>query len=433
MWYYLAAVLIPHQQMEAAIHHTPRGNLSDLYPRWLAARELLRHGRDPYSAEITREIQLGYYGEVLDTGRANLPRDQQRFAYPLYVVFLLAPTIKIPFPILRMFFRLLLAALTAASVPLWIRALGLEIERTTVAISVILLLGSFPVGQGLYLEQLTLLVCFFMAAAGAALASGMLMSAGILLAVATIKPQISLPVVAWLVVWSISNWQRRRRFLWGFAATMMALLAGAEWLLPGWFGRWQSAVSAYFDYTGARSLLEVLLGRHGGLLACAAFMLIVAVLCWLLRQGPVSSQEFNIGLLAVLAVEVLVKPTFPLYDGIILLPAILWLWTRWRVIRQSNWRARFLYGISAFLIAWQWAGAFLLTILSLFGVSWAVQQHVPHLPVFALFAFPVVVFFLLALHAADILRGTALLSRASGETPEAVIRTTASRVKLGEV
>ena len=53
---------------------------------WLGARELLRHGRNPYSAEITREIQQGYYGRPIDprlTALSNDPKDQQAFAYPV--------------------------------------------------------------------------------------------------------------------------------------------------------------------------------------------------------------------------------------------------------------------------------------------------------------------------------------------------------------
>ena len=38
MWLYFERVLVPYQVMEAARHGTPRGNLSDLYPRWLGAR-----------------------------------------------------------------------------------------------------------------------------------------------------------------------------------------------------------------------------------------------------------------------------------------------------------------------------------------------------------------------------------------------------------
>src|SRR5512142_3099214 len=96
-WMYVTRVLIPYQVADAAAHGRPRGNLSDLYPRWLGARELLLHGRDPYSAEVTREIQAGYYGRPLDPGRPGDPKDQQRFAYPVYVAFPLAPTVLLPF------------------------------------------------------------------------------------------------------------------------------------------------------------------------------------------------------------------------------------------------------------------------------------------------------------------------------------------------
>ena len=96
MWFYVRRVLVPYQRADAAIHGRPRGNLSDLYPRWLGARELLLRHRDPYSPEITREIQAGYYGRPLDPARAGDPKDEEGFAYPVYVVFLLAPAIKLP-------------------------------------------------------------------------------------------------------------------------------------------------------------------------------------------------------------------------------------------------------------------------------------------------------------------------------------------------
>src|SRR5580700_10786024 len=66
MWLYFQNVLIPYQQSDAQAKQKPRGNLSDLYPRWFGARELLLHDRDPYGADITREIQVGYYGRPLD-------------------------------------------------------------------------------------------------------------------------------------------------------------------------------------------------------------------------------------------------------------------------------------------------------------------------------------------------------------------------------
>src|SRR5512132_4092933 len=84
MWFFVQKIFIPHQVMEAVTSKRPRGLLSDLYPRWLGARELLLHHRDPYSPEITREIQNGYYGRPLDPARPGDPKDQAAFAYPIF-------------------------------------------------------------------------------------------------------------------------------------------------------------------------------------------------------------------------------------------------------------------------------------------------------------------------------------------------------------
>ena len=97
MWFYVSRILVPYQRADAVAHQRPRGNLSDLYPRWLGSRELLLHHRNPYSREVTREIQVGYYGRELDASRPEDPIDQQGFAYPVYVAFLLAPSVGFPF------------------------------------------------------------------------------------------------------------------------------------------------------------------------------------------------------------------------------------------------------------------------------------------------------------------------------------------------
>src|SRR5258708_8525424 len=56
MWMFVSRVIVPQQKAYAAVHGNPRGNLSDLYPRWLGSRELLLHGRDR-SEEHTSELQ----------------------------------------------------------------------------------------------------------------------------------------------------------------------------------------------------------------------------------------------------------------------------------------------------------------------------------------------------------------------------------------
>src|SRR5512142_2210178 len=124
MWLYVQGVLVPYQQADAVRYSRPRGNLSDLYPRWLGARELLLHGRDPYSRQVTREIQVGYYGRELDPSSPYDPKDQQGFAYPVYVAFLRAPFLHLEFGLMRTAFTWVLAGLIVATVLLWAKALG---------------------------------------------------------------------------------------------------------------------------------------------------------------------------------------------------------------------------------------------------------------------------------------------------------------------
>src|SRR5581483_4980395 len=267
-WCYADFILVPYEKAEAAASGRPRGNLSDLYPRLLGARELLLHGRDPYSPEITREIQLGYYGRPIDPSRANDPTDQQGFAYPVYVVFLLAPTVPLPFSLVQAAFRWFLVAAVAASVPLWLYAVRSRVSTSAVLAGIILTLGSFPAVQGIKLQQLTLLVCTLLGGSVASLVSGRLVLAAFLLALSTIKPQLAMPFVGWLGLWTLGDWRSRQRFAWTFLITLVILVLGGEFVLPGWIGRFRVAASAYLDYAGGKCLLDLALtpgfGRNPG-------------------------------------------------------------------------------------------------------------------------------------------------------------------------
>ena len=203
MMFYVQGILIPYQEKDATSHNRPRGNLSDLYPRWLGARELLLHGRDPYSPEITREIQAGYYGRPLEAGRPGEPSDQQAFAYPVYVVFLLAPTVGLPFSVVQTAFFWFLLALTTTSVALWLMLMNWRPSRSIAAALALLTLGSFAVIQGLKLQQLTLLVSGLIALSAALLSRGYLFLAGVLMAFVTIKPQLAIPSAGWFLIWAL--------------------------------------------------------------------------------------------------------------------------------------------------------------------------------------------------------------------------------------
>jgi hypothetical protein len=404
MWFYVQYVLIPYQRAEASLHGLPRGNLCDLYPRWLGARELLLHHRDPYSPEITREIQTGYYGRPLDPARATDPKDQQGFAYPVYVVFLLSPTVTLPFPVVQAGFRWFLVALTVASVLVWQRTLRWRPSLTTTVILIVLTLGSFQTLQGIHLQQLSLLVGGLVAAYALLMSENYLAPAGILLAVATIKPQLVLLLVAWLLLWAISDWHRRQNFVWGFISTLVFLVAAGEYVLPGWIRRFRDAVTAYRQYNeGAGSVLDVLLTPPWGRVLEGLVMLALAYTCWKFRRASTDSSAFNLMLVLVLAVTVIVVPKAAPYNHVLLLPGILLLAPNCRDLWRKNRLTRIILMICGLLIFWPWLAATALTAASLFFPAELVQKGWA-LPVWTSPAIPLAVVALLACGFDDLIR-----------------------------
>jgi len=375
MWAYVDLILVANQQVDAVQRGVPRGNLSDLYPRWVGARDLLLAGRDPYSQQVTREAQKGYYGRVLDSRNPHDPADQQAFAYPVYVVFLLAPTIRADFDDVQIAFRWILLGLTILSVPLWLKVLQWRVSRASVLTIVLLTLGSFPAAQGIKLQQLSLLVGAFIAAGLAAVVSGWLVLAGIVFAVATIKPQITLPLLTWMAVWTSGDLRRRWRLALSFSISMAVLLIASEIVLPGWKREFWVAVQAYRQYTHGISVLAQLLGESAGVVATALLLTVLMWICWRGRKVEPVAPEFGLIGALVLAVTIIVIPTWAPYNQVLLVPAILLLVRDWRGVMRAGSAARLIYLLTVFLVAWPWVAATWLDISLLFRPAAAVQAQ----------------------------------------------------------
>jgi hypothetical protein len=395
-WFYMNRILIAQQVTDAAAHGRPRGNLSDLYPRWLGARELLLLGHNPYSPEITREIQQGYYGRPIDPQRPDDPRDEQGFAYPTYVVFLLAPTVGLPFDVVQAGFRWLLIGLAAVSVLLWLRVLGWRPSWGTALIFIVLMLGWLPMVQGIKLQQLSLLVAGLLAMCGACLAGGWLLCAGGLLALATIKPQLTWPLVVWLLLWAGSDWRSRRRFLIGFGVVMLLLLSGAQLVLPGWWRMFIAAIERYHQYTQNQSLLSVLCGAFVGRTIGGLSVVACAACIWPMRRQPASSAAFGRTLALVLALTLVIIPMAAFYNQVLLAPAILMLLyseSASRTILPAIRLARMVGGI---LLVWPWIATVGL-MLAYFWLTPEIRQRVWPLPFYSNFLIPVFAFGLVLL------------------------------------
>lgn len=409
MWFYVQRVLVPYQKADAAAHGRPRGNLSDLYPRWLGTRELLLGHRNPYSAEVTREIQTGYYGRPLDPERAHdpgvdEPKDQQGFAYPLHVVFLLAPTIGLPFPEVQAGFRWLLVGLTLASVFWWLRVLRWRPSTPVTAILIVLTLGSYPVVQGIKLQQLSLLVSALLAGCAAALVAGYFSLAGFLLALATIKPQLALPLAGWLLLWAVSDWRPRQIFFWSFGLTTAIFLVASEYLLPGWFAQFREAVAAYRQYTGgAGSLLDVLATPALGKILAAAAVLAVVVTGWRVRFAPHDSVAFSTMFALILAVTLVIVPSFAPYNQVLLLPAVFLIVVSWKDLWDRNRLSRMACGLAMLVVSWPWMAACGLMLASFFLPASSIQKAWT-VPLYTSLGIPLIILGLLAVRSIDRLK-----------------------------
>jgi hypothetical protein len=395
MWFYVVRVLVPYQRADAAAHQRPRGNLSDLYPRWLGARELLLHHLNPYSPEVTREIQVGYYGRELDPHREGDPKDQQAFAYPAYVAFLLAPTLRLPFEAVMTGFKWVLILLTGASVFLWLSAIDWHPGVAIKWMLVILSLGSFPAIQGFKLQQLSLVVAALIAGWAALLVSKHFFAAGVLLSISTIKPQLVLPLMLCLLLWTVSDWSHRQRFFWGFVLGMAALVGGAEIVLPEWIGNFLAATRDYRRYTGGRSLLDTLLSPSVGRVASVAALLLLLAAAWRLRRAEVGSREFSLLLATALAVTLIVIPMFAPYNQLLLLPAVLLLSRYWPELWNKGALSKVACVLTVAIVGWPWLAAVGLTLANL-ALPAASVQHGWAIPLYTSLGIPLVILVQLA-------------------------------------
>src|SRR5258708_4564807 len=328
--------------------------LTDLYPRWYGTREFLLHHRDPYGVEVSREIQIAYYGRPLDPSVAADRLDQERFAYPLYVIFLMLPTVPMEFDTVRVVVWWFLAAVTVAGLWCWLRFLRIQISVIAGVAIFALALTSLPVLQGLSLLQLGLLVSGLIAGAAACAANGRCFLAGILLATATIKPQMAVLPIAWFAMWTLGAWRQRKSLLLGFGAMLTILIAASELLLPGWLIRYPKALVAYSEYTNASTSLGKVL-PSGALWAVSIIaVLSVGVFCWRVRRQPADSAWFAIALAFVLTLTVTVVPTVNAsFNHVLLFPAVLLAIRYWRDFGQGTRRSRLiLFVAGSGLLPW---------------------------------------------------------------------------------
>ena len=328
-------------QLHVLGRHMPLSH-TDLVPVWVGVRTTLA-SHDPYSDTTTRGIQTVYYGRPLLASQRDA--NQMGFAYPAYTAIVLAWLAPLAWPEVQWFALALLIAITAVSVLAWMEVIGVPMTRDRITICVLTTMVSWPVIWSLRLQQMSLLTAALVASGCLLLKREKNGVAGVVLALATIKPQLVVLLLAWLVLWGLLA--RRWRFLASLAATMAMLMAAAEGLTPGWLRRWRHAGSELLQYTHQRPALQTSFGTvFGGALMLALVALSLMAL-WHLRKAPPDSTAFGAAISLALGATIALIPTDSamLYNQVFLIPGCL-------ILMHRAARAGVVHSLALTLLGW---------------------------------------------------------------------------------
>jgi hypothetical protein len=224
----------------------PGGN--DFLVHWMGTRSLLTEGLNPYSDEVAAKIQNMAYGRLAKPGEHEL-----RVAYPLYSVIVF-----LPFALIANFSLARAVWMTVLEVSLiLLTILSLRLARWKVNPFLLVFLFLFSIFWYHGLRPLingnaVILVALLLAGAFLALRAGADELAGVLFAFSTIKPQVVVLVLVFVMIWAISN--RRMRVAAWLVGTVFLLSISAALFIPDWIVYNLREVIRYPSYNPPGSL-----------------------------------------------------------------------------------------------------------------------------------------------------------------------------------
>jgi len=371
--------------------------ISDLYSPWVGTRELLLRRRNPYGPEVSHEIQMFFYGHVINQTYAKPDVqvvNEQRFAYPIYEVFLTAPFVYADFADVQRWAPFALGSVIALNILFCLSLLHWHVRWEAVAAMVLFVLSSPQIVQGLRLQQLATVVACLLIAGAWCIGRNHLATAGALFAFSTIKPQMGLLPLCWFAVWAAGDWRRRWRLPASFMATLAALFAAGELLLPGWLGFFLAGLAAYRRYALPTSVLRKALGDSAGEILGALVVVAILVLAWRNRHVQRDSPQFVFILAAFFMATVLTFPLFtPFNQVLLILPAML---------LMQDWKSLPRFSRLVFIVSVSWPWIVSLVLLLLLRPPLDSSNRLPLLPSFLVLFFPLLLPLLLMTRRSEI-------------------------------
>jgi hypothetical protein len=336
---------------------------NDFYSRWAGARAWWMQGLSPYSEEASRQIEIGIYGR-----RALPGEDPGPFAYPFYTVFLIAPLAFMPYAWAEAAWLALLQFALIGGTIGNIRLVKWHIPPVLLGVTLISMVFFYHSARAILLGQFAVIVFALVAGMLLALQARRDLWAGVLLALATVKPQMVFLLVPLALLWAIAT--RRWRMVWGFAGAM-AILCGASWIaVPGWLGDFLTQMMRYSSYTAIGSPVWVItryffpvLGAPGEIglsLVLAGWALVTWLRLWRDESWPVFLWTVGVTLIVTNLIALRTATTNYVVLFIPFVQSLAALQSEWK--RGGTWAV---VGIEVALLVGLWA-LFLATVKNKF-------------------------------------------------------------------
>lgn len=218
---------------------------NDLFVRYAAWRAYLFEGRDPYSPEVTREIQVGMWGRPSDRpGEAEM-------VYPLYALVVQWPFVFMPWEWARALYMVLCQVFIVVGLILTARLLEWKLNSILFVGMALWAIVFYPEARGVILGQIVITQYLFAVLALWCLREKQEVWGGICLALTTVRPPAVFLFVPFLLVYALAR--RRWRFIWSFGISLALLLGVSFLVLPSWFTEWMTQVLRYPGYTVGQS------------------------------------------------------------------------------------------------------------------------------------------------------------------------------------
>ncbi len=311
----------------------------DFYVDWMGTRAALR-GENPYSSETMRATQMGSKGFYQGEGPLT-------FAYPYYRIFLNVPIAFLPYDWATAIWHAVTQTLLFIGVILFVQALNWRPRPLEVVMALLLAFLPYPILGSIVLGQTSVVVLAMLLIAFWALRRDHDWVAGCCLALATLKPHLSILAIPGLLLWSLA--QRRWHVLLSFAVAL-GILSGLSFLaFPPWLGEFLRVMFLSTSHrtieVGPSLLLNGCCGPVWPWLLEAAALLLMLWTWWPARHGGAWQTD---GAFAVtMTMTCFLPPQTSPVDRLMLLPAMLLL-----LRDMPNWLARLVLVVASIATSW---------------------------------------------------------------------------------